>query len=220
MPTVGQLGAVGAVAGTAALALIVRKPTLAKIDTIILDASIEETHQFASKITQFPIETGETIADHIFNEPKRLTIEGIVSNFPLPFPDPALIARTFKYSLQSQKKYSDAVFKELMQLRDSRKLITVVTRLNSYDNMAILSLTIPRNKDNQEVLRFTIELQEVIIKSTEKVPSTYLGAGAKGASPKALSSTQTPIPASPVQQAQGASVLYKLFQGTKSFLTK
>jgi hypothetical protein len=193
--------------GLGVVNLLVKKPKLAKIDTITLDASIEESHQFNSKITQFPVETGATITDHIFNEPKRLTIEAIVSNYPLPLPDPALIARTLKYSLQPTKKFTDAVFQDLMDIRDSRKLITVVTRLKSYDNMAVMSITIPRNKDNQEVLRFTIELQEVTQVSTEKVAANYTS---KTGKPKASRANQTTSPASTLQKQQGASILYKI----------
>ena len=89
-----------------------------------LDASLEETHSFKSKVTQFPVETGATISDYIFNEPVTVSIQGFVSNHPLEGGE--------------QSDRSALVFKHLLTIRKSRSPITIITGLKQYDNMVLI----------------------------------------------------------------------------------
>lgn len=58
-------------------------PTNAVIGTMELDASISESHQFSSIITDNEIETGEMVQDHVKLQPITLIIDGIISDNPL-----------------------------------------------------------------------------------------------------------------------------------------
>ncbi len=48
-----------------------------------LDASINETHITTAQITDHQVEKGPNIADHIRPMPKKLTINGIITNHPI-----------------------------------------------------------------------------------------------------------------------------------------
>lgn len=54
--------------------------------TIELDASVREQHDTTAQVTEHPVERGSNIADHIRAEPRRLTIEGVISNTPTFLP--------------------------------------------------------------------------------------------------------------------------------------
>src|ERR1700730_16403495 len=46
-----------------------------KVGSIDLDVTIREEHRFASRVTNYPIEDGTILSDHIINEPQRLVID-------------------------------------------------------------------------------------------------------------------------------------------------
>lgn len=49
-----------------------------------LDAYTSESHEDTVTITDHPVETGVVITDHARDEPRRVSLEGIVSNVPMP----------------------------------------------------------------------------------------------------------------------------------------
>lgn len=50
---------------------------------LVVDGFVHEAHTLTSKITEHPIESGSSIADHVHQEPFALAIEGIISNTPM-----------------------------------------------------------------------------------------------------------------------------------------
>ena len=55
-----------------------------KDKTVIqIDASIKEDHSRESPATEFPIESGPNISDHIILKPFKLSLTGVISDSPL-----------------------------------------------------------------------------------------------------------------------------------------
>lgn len=194
------------------LSLVVKKPLLAKIEEIELDASVDEQHTFNNRVTQFPVESGATISDHIFVEPDRLSITGFITNTPIKAVESNL-SRTVGTDAPSRV---DSVFKELLRLRNEKVLLTVVTALNVYSDMAIVSLTVPRNAAiGVDTLRFTADLLKVTRVESEIVmaPASRInpvrGAESQGA-PTTSKGKQSTTPANAAQEEQG-SLLYRAF---------
>lgn len=165
-----------------------------------LDASLEETHTFKSKVTQFPVETGASISDYIFNEPITLSIQGFVSNHPLDGGE--------------QPGRSALVFNDLLSIRNSRAPITIITGLKQYDNMALTSLSVPKNSKIGEALQFTADFVEINRVNSLTVPAAQLKkyAGSdneKGVAKKAASTADqgkqvvAPIPQIDTQHYNG-----------------
>ena len=101
-----------------------------------VDASISEVHEVSNDITQFPVESGVTISDHIRPQPRRFTLEGIVTNTPIIFL--AGIA-----SSPTRAEEADDLFLEMME---SGNLVSVVSTLREYvNNMALESYTVRRD---------------------------------------------------------------------------
>lgn len=118
-----------------------------KIDTIELDALISEDHKYSSKVTDYPVEDGTIISDHIVNEPVKLMIQGIVSDTPI--------------NIFAQFNRSIDAFNELVRIHNERLVVTVVSGIKTYQNMAITSLDVPRNLKTGQSLTFNIELQQI-----------------------------------------------------------
>ena len=54
-----------------------------KIGSIDLDVTIREEHRFASRVTNYPVEDGTIVSDHIINEPDIVVLVGLVTDTPL-----------------------------------------------------------------------------------------------------------------------------------------
>jgi gas vesicle protein len=52
---------------------------------IVIDATVTEDHKNRARLTKHPIETGTAITDHMFLEPVKLTIDGVISDTPITF---------------------------------------------------------------------------------------------------------------------------------------
>lgn len=148
-----------------------------KIGSVEFDATIAENHDYSSTITQFPVENGGVISDHIFKQPIRLTLEVLASDSPLTnSPNPFVVAAnnvsTF-FSFNSSSTRSNAIYEDLLRLYENRQIFTVVSRLRLYKNMAITSISIPVDSGTGQGLRFRIEMMQVIFATTLEVNYQY-----------------------------------------------
>lgn len=146
--------------------------TFPDASTLSIDAVIVQTHQRASDISKHKVEVGSDIADHIKPQPKTLTLSGIQSATPIVpegvEPDPDRTRQAYD-RLEAAHKNSE--------------LISVSTALDSYENMAITSLTYPREARTGSALIFSLDLEEVRFATaqTAKVPKGAFGKASPGA---------------------------------------
>ncbi len=132
------------------------------------DAVIREAHSLKSTVTNHPVATGVSIADHMYDEPDRLTIDAAVSDVPswaalnsgnLDLDDWASTSRS----------RSQEAFYRLDQLRRQHEPFKVQTGLRLYRNMVITDLQAEQDKGTAAILSFKAELTEVKIVETRTV---------------------------------------------------
>jgi len=131
-----------------------------KIGDLLFDAILKTDHSSKVTATSHPIESGASISDHAFVEPVEISIELAVS-------DSERNRGTFGSGNRSVK-----AFQELIELQTSRKLITVVTRLKTYHNMLILSVSAPDDYTTMNAFRAVVILREIPVVSTSRVSVT------------------------------------------------
>ena len=132
-----------------------KKYAQSNVGGIFLDATISEEHIYNSRVTNYPVEDGRIISDHVINEPETLQITGIVSDTPLS------ILAPFNRSVDA--------FNRLVRLHTNRERITVVTGIKVYTNMIMTALQVPRNMQTGQSLTFIIDLQKVIIDTSVRL---------------------------------------------------
>lgn len=202
-----------------AVDLILNRKTPGKIDVLELDATIREVEEYTNEVTEFPVETGYSITDHIIHKPEKLTIDGFITNTPISntnTSNPNNISgegNRVKYALETllglagfdSSGVNAAVAKSVIP---TPKIISVIMGLRTYNDMVIESLTVPRDKDTGETLRFTIALKRIIIVNTEYVKivnTSELNGKAKNANKQSKETskkgTQTPEKVDPVDNA-------------------
>lgn len=136
------------------------------VNTLTVDAVLSERHELVSRVSQFPVEDGGNVTDHVLNEPRRVSIEGFVTDTPiLAIGEAQLQAIAGAAALLP----SLTAFGFLESLRSDRKPITLLTGLKRYDSMVMSSLNIPRDDRTGHALRFSADFVEVQIVSIQQV---------------------------------------------------
>lgn len=151
------------------------------IGNVILDATLSEMHRKTNNITSHPIEEGANVTDHIQQLPDEIELVGMVSDFPVywgasltarsPIVNDPELGRVFR----SKKAYL-----ELERIMADGELVDVVTTFKTYENMAITSLTVPKDAGSGNDARMTISLKEVVRVESKEVaaPEPETGADA------------------------------------------
>lgn len=174
-----------------------------RIGAIELDAALSEEHSWESKVTEYPTEDGASISDHIFNLPRKIAIEGFVTNSPV------VIFSAFT-DIDNADRVQSAVT-ALQELRDTRELVSVITGLVAYENMALVSLDIPRDASTGQALRFRASFVEVKKVSLDTVDIPTRKVSRSGAASKVNTGKQTP-PKAPAAVEDSGSLLYRLLK--------
>lgn len=138
-----------------------------------LDASIDESHTHANAVTQFPVEVGVDITDHVRRQPDKLRIRGLVTDHPIGFFG---VSKPLNRSLQAYEK--------IRKMVDEAQVISVVTSLRTYKNMVIESVEIPRSAGRGNAVEMNLSLREIIF--AEALDAEVIELGTQQATPIAV----------------------------------
>ena len=137
---------------------------------INFDCLLSESHKISSNVTSHPVMSGMDISDHIRNNLIEVKIKGLVSNFSLipnrPTANTEVIlssdnTATIKNPLTPADNYAESAYQMLLTLWMARTTCTIITALDTYNNMAITNIEIERDGDTGDALVFDIDLKEI-----------------------------------------------------------
>lgn len=144
--------------------------TKTKIGDLIIDVVTRENIKFSSTVTEHPLETKESVNDHIYKNSRKLRIEGFITDSPLRvfgFIETPLQKNSVSSLINNVKSFlpfnqdakpSVLAYQLLDQLWQDRALITVVTSLDSFTNMTITDLDSSKDPDTGGRFEFVVEL--------------------------------------------------------------
>lgn len=124
------------------------------------DAILKTDHSRSARITEHPVQTGANITDHAYALPARLVMEIGMSD---------VMASFIPGQFRGGPTKSIAAYKLLVDLHAKRQPVTVVTRLDRYENMLVEHLATSDDVRTQTGLRCTVTLRQIL---TAKVPTT------------------------------------------------
>ena len=144
-------------------------PTM--IGDLALDCTVTETHTATSTVTEHPVESGANITDHIRPDPVQLSITGIVSDTPIGSRQVqrsievggASVQVTQQEPPSSATGFGRAAWAKLDAIRTAAKPVKVVTRDKTYESMALVSLSVPKEAKTGGALYFTAQFKQVRI---------------------------------------------------------
>ncbi|MEM9359961.1 MAG: phage baseplate protein, partial [Pseudomonadota bacterium] len=124
------------------MAAIFFSPSIGPIEVACI---LREQHTADTGITSSPVEAGSFIHDHAHLAPKTL-------------------------SLEVADGQAAATFDSLQSLQAARQPFNVVSGLAVYPNMLIKRIAADRDRTTYNILRATVDLQEVVIANTAIAP--------------------------------------------------
>jgi hypothetical protein len=124
------------------------------------DAFIRLDHVSKLKITEHPVQTGASITDHAYLEPKELTIEVGMSDAAK-----SLVSGQFS----SDRSRSVTAYKVLRELQDQRIPVQVLTRLGIYQNMMVESISVPDDYMSLYGLKASVVMREILVSTVKTV---------------------------------------------------
>ncbi len=185
------MGLITAVTGALGLSSVTRVNFVVNGNTVIaLDASLKELHGKEATATEFPIENGLVVSDHMIQRPTKLEITGIISDTPIGgvqglvtqaattvasalLPPVGVVAASAGLALfnaiSKSKSPSVAAYQQLLSLVNTATPVNVITALARYPSMWIEKVSVPREADTGQILLFTVNLIQLTLVTPQTV---------------------------------------------------
>lgn len=173
---------------------------------IQFDCATDVNHSWPTKVTEYPVESGASVSDHMVNGNATFSVTGIFSDARLRKPDPK--GRSTVPDLPSQ---SDT-YKKLQKLRNDRVAFSLLTALDTYPNIVLKNMGMPQ--DSGTALKVTMEFEQ--IRFVTSGTTTVSLVGGTVTSPKAPVEEVKPATTEPVNAGAkpvNRSAVVRLFEG-------
>lgn len=141
-----------------------------------------EQHDDTSQVTDFPLEDGSTISDDVIDQPREFAFEVIETNTPHEttwFGEGRRMATEIRsgasswligsFEIPAGKDLVRDMWDRLRDLKYRRALFTVETSIESYPNMVITGLSLPRGEKSIGWGKYKITMRQIRIVTTATV---------------------------------------------------
>jgi hypothetical protein len=152
------------------------------------DAWIKMTHTTTLTITDQPVQSGASLTDHAFLQPRELQMDIGMSDVATSF---------IPGQFQSQSR-SYTAYRVLLDLQRLRVPIQITTRLNVYENMLVEVISAPDDFTTLYGMKCTVTFREVLVANVKTVKIS--------ARPKVTNSSNG---GSPLAVTPNQSILYQ-----------
>lgn len=135
-----------------------------------VDLILDEDHAMVAEVTSHPVEDGSVITDHIRNRLRTGSLRALVSSYsinPETGNTSGNTATTTAEEATERGQFYKApnraldAWKTLKSIYDKRELVTIVTSLETYRNVAITSIQTRRDSRTGDALEVDIEFQQI-----------------------------------------------------------
>ena len=124
------------------------------IDGIFFDAILNSSHESTLTVTKHPVQNGSNVSDHAILNPPRLSLSVAVSDAMAQY-GPAYKGAGGTKSVKA--------YQTLRDLQAQRIPLKVWTKLQTYENMVITSVTADDDYTTAYALRANIELEQILV---------------------------------------------------------
>lgn len=144
----------------------------ATIGDLQVDVVVSKETTFDSEVTQYPVEDGFPVADHVTRNPMALTMEVVCTPTPV----------TFFADLGANQNRLNEVTNAIMKIYNEGYPITVKTADAIYKDMVMTHAPLPRRVDDGLCYKMQIDFVHVrrVKPKTEDVPEGQTSSEAEG----------------------------------------
>lgn len=158
---------------------------------LAFDCSITESHDSETVPTEFEVENGSMISDHMILKPRSLKLQAIITDAPLKllsnllttgigavtpstggigqYAGAVALAPALIQSLDPRARKSVVAFADLIQVQALRQPVSVWTSLELYVNMWIRKISIPRDAQTGRAITVNIDFQQLLLVEPDTV---------------------------------------------------
>lgn len=129
-------------------------------EKLIFDAIFSIQHDTSSNITEHPVQSGASIADHAYEEPARITCDIGMSD---------VMESIIPGQFSDNHSRSVSAYAKLRELQNQRLPISIVTKLWSYSNMLVETVSTVEDNKTTYGLRATVTLKQVFVVNVNTV---------------------------------------------------
>ena len=143
-----------------------------KVGHLELDAIIERTTNLDSEVTDYPVEDGFPVADHVTRQPLTLSMTCVCT--PTPLDGTGGLLATAGAMLMGKKSKSNTLqgtADKLLAIYQAGEPITITTPDAIYDNMVMTRAPLPRNVEDGICYKLSLEFKHVriVVQQTAEV---------------------------------------------------
>lgn len=137
-----------------------------------IDAFLSEQHHHTAMATQFPVETGALVSDHVIQEPDVVRLEVLATDTPLPSSrfgeaispeefdllsaDPGRGRKSQQYPGRGRD-----VYRQVVELKEAGTAVVLTSTVHTYENMVIESVELPVDASRGDAAQFSVSLRKV-----------------------------------------------------------
>lgn len=211
-----------------------------RIGDLEIEVTISEEHQYKNNVTNYKVEAGFDISDHVHQEPEKITMEGVFSETPIPnraatFTSfiqgagasniqtalEALLAIA-GYALPKQPKVTGIVERQIDPTNTlvtperftKPQIVDLVSGLRIYTNMICTSLTMSINRQTGQSLPFSMSFKKIYTVES-KIVSIDKTSDLNGKAPNVKNQAPKTKNAGNQTVKQPSSTLVNLWDGAK-----
>lgn len=124
------------------MAVLIDSPTYGQF---AFDAVFSIDHSVQATVTQHPVQVGAAITDHVFMNPDSVQLDiGMSDAVWNAGPDHSVLA-----------------YQRLREIMEKRETVTLVTRLRTYPDMIIDSISVPEDFKTMYALKASVSFQQI-----------------------------------------------------------
>lgn len=131
----------------------------------VFDAVLRARHNQTLQITEHPVQDGANISDHAYLLPFRLTLDIGISDAMAQYTSASSTGanntRYQKWNAGGSSSKSVSAYQTLLNIQESRRFLTLTTRLATYGNMLIESVAPEESHETIASLRATVTFKQV-----------------------------------------------------------
>jgi hypothetical protein len=148
----------------------------------VFDGVPKIEHEHTGVATTNPVQTGASISDNFYVVPPRVVVE-------IKMSDTMQSYTTGQFADNPSRSVS--AYLTLVKIQQQKTPVSIATRLQSYDNMMIVSIRAEENKDTKFAGKFSVTFENVILAVVEAVSSGMLpGSGDDSTVPQTTGQSQ------------------------------
>ncbi len=139
------------------------------VGAVEMDLILNEHHEQNAEVTEHPMQEGRAVTDGIYVELREGTLTGLISNHSMNLAQQhakQLTTMTADSILDEAKNYklenrAEEAWKKLLAIQKAGELVTIVTALETYNDVAITKIATDRDGDTGDSLEILVTFKQI-----------------------------------------------------------